>query len=61
MRQLKAAALVAALVLLAGCDDENDSRIETYKKYQDAGMVTREGVNHYGSLTLYCTIPEQRQ
>lgn len=61
MRQLKTAALVAALVLLAGCNEENDNRIEIYKKCQEAGMVTREGVNHYGSLTLYCTVPEQSQ
>ena len=61
MRQLKMAALVAALVLLAGCNDDNDDRIETYKNCQEAGMVTREGVNHYGSLALYCTIPEQGQ
>lgn len=61
MRQLKTAALVAALVLLAGCYDPNDDRIETFKKCQEAGMVTREGANHYGSLTLYCTIPEQSQ
>ena len=54
------AATVCAL-LLTGCSDTNDKRIETHKKCQAAGMDSEEASNGWGESLLICVIRKEQQ
>ena len=53
--------IVIAALLLAGCQDTNDKRIETHKKCQAAGMDSMEASNGWGESLLICVIRKEPQ
>lgn len=52
---------ISAALLIAGCQDTNDKRIETHKKCQAAGMDSEEASNGWGESLLICVIRKEQQ